>query len=67
MLKLITSLKKIDDKRTLVVKLYKDIVLVTRVRIFCLAFVYQPQHKSRDSNAYLSDGLYNALKTVINL
>ena len=31
-----TSLKQINNKRTLV-NLYKDIVLVTRVRIFCTA------------------------------
>ena len=31
-----TSLKQINNKRTLV-NLYKDIVLVTRVRVFCTA------------------------------
>ena len=34
MLNLKTNLKQINDKRTLV-NLYKDIVLVTRLRIFC--------------------------------
>ena len=32
---LITKLKQIDNKRTLV-NLYKDIVLVTLLRIFCM-------------------------------
>ena len=36
MWKLKTSLKQINDKRTLV-NFYKDIVLVTRVRSFCTA------------------------------
>ena len=44
------------NKRTLV-NLYNDIVLVTRVRIFCTTlFTNNNMHKSRDSNAYLSDG-----------
>ena len=48
------KLKQIINKRTLV-NLYKDIVLVTRVRIFCTKFfLQQQQHKSRDSNACLS-------------
>ena len=69
-----TSLKQINNKGTLV-NLHKDIVLVTRVLIFCRTLftnnnikiviqmhtflydiVYQQQHKSRDSNAYLADG-----------
>ena len=49
-LKLKTNLKHINDKR-LLVNLYKDIVLVTRV---LYDIVYQEQHKSRDSNACLS-------------
>ena len=53
MLNLKTNLKQINDKRTLV-NLYKDIVLVTRLRIFCATLFYQQQHKSRDSNACLS-------------
>ena len=46
---------KINNKRRLV-KLYKDIVLVTRRTHFLYGTVYQKQHKNRDSNAFLSDG-----------
>ena len=54
---MLKNLKQIHNKRTLI-NLYKDIVLVTRVRIFCTYdIVYQQQQKSRDSNACLSDGL----------
>ena len=38
------------------VNLYKDIVLVNRVRIFCTTLFYnvQQQHKNRDQKSYLS-------------
>ena len=45
-----------NNKRTLV-NLYRDIVLVTRIRNhFLYDIVYQQQYKSHDLNAYLSDG-----------
>ena len=54
----ITNLKQMNNKRTLV-DLYKDIELVTRVSLFCMHdIVYQKQHKSRDSNAYLFSALF---------
>ena len=40
------------NKKLALVDLNKDIVLVTRVHIFCTALfnVYKQQHNSRDSN-----------------
>ena len=51
----ISNLKKKNNKQTLV-NLFKDIVLVTHRTHFLYGIVYQQQHKSRDSNACLSDG-----------
>ena len=35
--------------KRILVNLYIDIVLLSRVRIFCMTlFIYQQQHKSRD-------------------
>ena len=54
-----------NNKRSLS-HLYKDIVLMTRVRIFCTAFFYQQQHTCHDSNQCLSGGsLFTVSKGVI--
>ena len=50
---LITNLRQIDNKRTLV-NLYKDIVIGDPSTYFLCVIFYQQQHKSRDSNACLS-------------
>ena len=51
---------QINNKRTSV-NLYMDIVLVTRRTHFLYDIVYQQQHRSCDSNAYLSDGSHKNL------
>ena len=50
----LTNLKQMNNKRTKLIK--KDIVLMTRVRIFCTTLFTNNKKKSCDSNAYLSDG-----------
>ena len=51
--KLKINLNQIINKRTFV-NLYKDIVLVTRLKHFLYDIVYLQKHKIRDSNACLS-------------
>ena len=53
--------KKLSIRKVCVLITTFMMLLVNRLTHFLYGIVYQQQHKSRDSNAYLSDGSENLI------